>query len=64
MHKTCRGFQNRRKVTFSHILLAIHANLNSDGSTGSDGFAAALMMIAGLPLPDADKSDAVKHAVR
>ena len=35
-----------------------------DGSTGSDGFAAALMMIAGLPLSDADKAEAVKRLLR
>ena len=34
------------------------------GSTGSDGFAAALMMIAGLPLSDADKAEAVKRLLR
>ena len=31
------------------------------GATGSDGFAAALLMIAGLPLSDADKTEAVRR---
>jgi len=34
------------------------------GATGSDGFAAALLMIAGLPLSDADKAEAVKRLLR
>ena len=34
------------------------------GSPASDGFGAALMMIAGLPLSDADKAEAVKRLLR
>ena len=34
------------------------------GSPGSDRFAAALMMIAGLPLSDTDKAEAVKRLLR
>lgn len=33
-------------------------------AAGSDGFAAALLMIAGLPLSDADKAEAVRRLLR
>ena len=33
-------------------------------SFGSDGFAAAMMMIAALPLSDSDKAEAVKRLLR
>ncbi len=41
------------------ISLGIRAGLG-----GSDGFAAALLMIAGLPLSDADKAEAVRRLLR
>jgi len=35
-----------------------------NGAAGFDGFAAALMMISGLPLSDVDKAEAVKRLLR
>jgi hypothetical protein len=38
--------------------------IESPATSKTDAFAAALMLIAGLPLSNADKADAVKRLLR